>query len=122
MRSASISSYASYAKVCKWSALAVTAACIIACSSKPASSVAAAGDTRIVRFALSPDSFTLDKVGGSDGSLDPNGIPDAVMRATTEGSAIGVVLLARDAQETAVAQWDTLTGADTFPSGASLYS
>ncbi|WP_394825218.1 hypothetical protein [Pendulispora albinea] len=120
MRSASLFSLA---KLGERIVLGAALVCVLAaCGSKPASSAGGAGDTRIGRFAVSAQSFKVDKVGGADGSLDPNGVPDAVLEAAIDGAAIGVALVAHDAQGNAVAQWDTLTGADKLPSGAGLYS
>ncbi|WP_394835190.1 hypothetical protein LVJ94_52695 [Pendulispora rubella] len=103
--------------------LAYSMATLVACGGgKPAASPGGDGSTRVTRFALAPDAFKVDKVGGSDGSLDPDGIPDAVFDVGIDGPAIGVVLLANDANGKPIGQWDTLTGSDKFPEGSGLYS
>ncbi|WP_394845727.1 hypothetical protein LZC95_52945 [Pendulispora brunnea] len=103
--------------------LAYSMATLVACGGgKPAASPGGDGTTRVTRFVLAPDAFKVDKVGGSDGSLDPNGVPDAVFDVGLDGPAIGVVLLANDANNKPVGQWDTLTGSDKFPEGSGLYS
>jgi hypothetical protein len=88
-----------------------------------ASPDAAAGDrAKVIDVKLAPDAFKVDKVGGGDGSVDPNGVPDAVFTATIEGPVLGLILVAKDAHDAPIAQWDTLTGKDTLPTGAGLYS
>src|SRR5262245_35648281 len=89
---------------------------------KPAVSAGHDGSTRITRFVLKPEAFKVDKVGGSDGSLDPNSVPDAAFDVGLDGPAIGVAVLAYDASNKPIGQWDTLTGSDAFPDGAGLYS
>jgi len=102
---------------------ACSMATLLACGGgKPAVSAGSDGSTRVTRFVTRPDAFKIDKVGGSDGSLDPNGVPDAVFDVGLDGPAIGVVLLASDASGKPIGQWDTLTGSDQFPEGAGLYS
>ena len=52
--------------------------------------------------SLSRDAFRVDRIGGGDGSLEPNGVPDAVLNAAVDGPAIGVAVLAFDARGVAV--------------------
>jgi hypothetical protein len=97
----------------------------VACMScSPAASPdAVAGDhARVSAVKLAPDAFKVDKVGGGDGSVEPNGVPDAVFEATVEGPALGLILVAKDERDAPIAQWDTLTGKDTLPPNAGLYS
>jgi hypothetical protein len=99
------------------------AAATSAASCTPAASPVAGGDgAKVVDVKLAPDAFKVDKVGGGDGSVEPNGVPDAVLQATVEGPALGLILVAKDAHDAPIAQWDTLTGKDTLPPNAGLYS
>ena len=103
--------------------LAVSAAIACASCSPAASPDAAAGDhARVVNLKLAPDAFRVDKVGGGDGSVEPNGVPDAVLEANVEGPALGLILVAKDERDAPIAQWDTLTGKDTLPPNVGLYS
>ncbi|MDB4993225.1 MAG: hypothetical protein JWM74_657 [Myxococcaceae bacterium] len=104
-----------------WLGSVVALACV-ACS-PAASPAAAAGDhAKVIAVKLGPDAFTVDKVGGGDGSVEPNGVPDAVLEANVEGPALGLILVAKDERDAPIAQWDTLTGKDTLPPNAGLYS
>jgi hypothetical protein len=102
---------------------AALVACLLSCQPAAASPEAAAGkDAKVVDVKLAPDAFQVDKIGGGDGSIEPNGVPDAVFQATIEGPALGLILIAKDEHGAPCAQWDSLTGKDTLPAGAGLYS
>jgi hypothetical protein len=102
-------------------ALAAALPPLVAC--RPAASQDAASDTaRIADLKLAPEAFHVDKVGGGDGSLDPDDVPDAVFLASIAGPALGLILVAKDEHGAPCAQWDTLTGQDTLPTGVGLYS
>lgn len=103
--------------------LALTTA-LASCSpaASPDTAAGGSGDAKVASFKVSSTAFHVDKIGGGDGSLEPDGIPDAVFDATVEGPALGLILLAKNASGAPCAQWDTLTGKDTLPTGAGLYS
>ena len=100
-----------------WGGLAL-AACT------PAASPDAAGADRgkVVQMKLADDAFKVDRIGGGDGSVEPNGVPDAVFHATITGPALGIILVGKDERGAPIAQWDTLTGKDTLPPNVGLYS
>ncbi len=105
-----------------WLGSVVVALACVACT-PAASPESGAGDrTRVVDVKVSPDAFKVDKVGGGDGSVEPNGVPDCVLEVNVEGPALGLILVAKDERDAPIAQWDTLTGKDTLPSNAGLYS
>jgi hypothetical protein len=91
------------------------------CSSPKSPSQGSDG-MRVLTVGLSDESFRVDRAGGGDGSLEPDGVPDLVLKAAVTGPAIGVALVAYDARGVAVGQWDTFTGSDRMPAGSGLYS
>ncbi len=97
-------------------------AALVACRGGEADSPARSEETRVEAFRVSPESFQVDRVGSGDGSLDPDGVPDAVFHATVDGPVNAVVLLALDSTGHPVGQWDTLTGGDKLPRGEGLFS
>jgi hypothetical protein len=73
--------------------------------------------TRVAAFAVSNDNLRVDKVGMRDGELNPDGSPDLVFTATTEGAVRAIFVYECDAQGNPVAglRADTIIGAKEVP-------
>jgi hypothetical protein len=75
---------------------------------KPASAKEAA----ITEFKKRDDSQKVDKIGGADGQLAPDGKMDAAFDATIRGPLIGLLV---DSEGDSAWQWDTYVGTQEVP-------
>ncbi len=75
------------------------------------------GGGAVTSFAKAADSLKVDKVGGSDGALAPDGNMDAAFTAEVEGPLAALVVVSVDAQgnPTSDFQTDTLVGDQKLP-------
>ena len=76
-----------------------------------------AGGGKVTTFAKSPDSLKVDKIGGSDGSLKPDGTMDAAFTADVEGPILSIFVVTTDATGTPDGnyQWDTVVATQDMP-------
>jgi hypothetical protein len=83
-------------------------------ASTPAGASAGGG---IRSLTVSPDSGKVDKVGGSDGALKPDGSPDIVLTADLDGPVASIFLISTGAngEPNGDYQADTITGLDQLP-------
>jgi hypothetical protein len=81
------------------------------------SSSASTMPTRVTAFAVSNDNLRVDKVGSQDGQLNPDGSPDLVFTATTEGPIRAIFVYECDAQGNPAAglRADTVIGTKDVP-------
>lgn len=72
---------------------------------------------RIKSFAVSPESFKVDKVGGTDGAIHPDGTMDAAFALDVSGTFVAAFLVTTDPKGNpdGVGQWDTLTANQDMP-------
>ena len=78
----------------------------------------AAGDkTTVTAFAKAPDSLKVDKVGGSDGALKPDGNMDAAYSVEIDGPVTALFVLSSDASGAPNGEYDadTLVGGQDIP-------
>lgn len=75
------------------------------------------GGAKVTTFAKSPDSLKVDKIGGSDGSLKPDGTMDAAFTVDVEGPFVAVFVVTTDAAGTPDGnyQWDTVVATQEMP-------
>ncbi len=66
----------------------------------------------ITQFAKRDDALKVDKIGGADGQLGPDGHNDAAFDATIRGPAVGVLVFAESDNSW---QWDTYVGIQDVP-------
>jgi hypothetical protein len=80
----------------------------------PACEIPPAG--RIHSFARSSESLKVDRVGGGDGALVPNGQMDGAFDAVLEGPITAIFIASTDSAGTAIGQqWDTIVGLGEMP-------
>ncbi len=72
---------------------------------------------RIRAFGVAPDSLKVDKVGGTDGAIRPDGVPDAAFTLDVSGTFVAAFVITTDEKGTPNhdAQWDTLTANQDMP-------
>ncbi|MDB4998114.1 MAG: hypothetical protein JWM74_5546 [Myxococcaceae bacterium] len=78
----------------------------------------APGDkTTVTAFAKAPDSMKVDKVGGSDGALKPDGNMDAAYSVEIDGPVTALFVLSSDASGAPNGEYDadTLVGGQDIP-------
>jgi hypothetical protein len=73
--------------------------------------------TTVTSFAKAPDSMKVDKVGGSDGALKPDGAMDVGYTAEIDGPVTALFILSSDASGAPNGEYgaDTLVGAQSIP-------
>ena len=88
-----------------------------AAAPSPATSAAPTTPTRVTSFAVSDDNLRVDKVGMRDGELHPDGSPDLVFTATTEGPVRAIFVYECDEKGNPIMglRADTATGERDIP-------
>jgi hypothetical protein len=110
--------------------VAALVACVTACGGEPkepkvpgptttttTTTTAGAEKTAITSFAKAPDFLKVDKVGGSDGALKPDGNMDAAYTLEIDGPVTALFVLSSDASGTPTGDYDadTLVGGQDIP-------
>ena len=77
---------------------------------------------RVVAVSMAADSSKVDKVGASDGALQPDGTPDLAVRVELEGPITALFLVGTDAngEPSGKFQADTLIGQEEMPKELSV--
>lgn len=72
---------------------------------------------KIRAFAVAPESLKVDKVGGTDGAMRSDGVPDAAFTLDVSGTFVAAFVITTDekGEPTREAQWDTLTANQDMP-------
>jgi hypothetical protein len=104
--------------------LVVSSASVLACGGgaeeaapKSPADVAKPAPPAITAFAKRADSQQVDKIGGNDGNLKPDGFKDAAFDVTLRGPIIALYLFSTNdkGEPDGSWQWDTRVANEAFP-------